>query len=58
MLDDPHVRAIPRNPRGFGGQAADEPEQVKRYLLGMPNRRASIPADRRTWAVAAQRAVP
>ena len=34
MLDDPDVRAIPRNPRGFGGQAGDETEQVQRYLLG------------------------
>ncbi len=34
MLDDPDVRAIPRNPRGFGGQAGNEAEQVQRYLLG------------------------
>jgi AcrR family transcriptional regulator len=33
MLDDPDVRAIPGNPRSFGGQAANEAEHVPRYLL-------------------------
>ena len=33
MLDDPDSRSIPRDQRGFGGQAGDEPEQVQRYLL-------------------------
>jgi AcrR family transcriptional regulator len=32
MLDDPDVRAIPGNPRGFGGQAGNEAEHVPRYL--------------------------
>jgi hypothetical protein len=34
MLDDPDLRAIPRNQRSFGGQVGDEAEQVQRYLLG------------------------
>ena len=34
MLDDPDLRAIPRNLRGLGGQTGDEAEQVQRYLLG------------------------
>src|SRR5215510_11310904 len=34
MLDNPDLRAIPGNPRSFGGQAGDEAEQVQRYLLG------------------------
>jgi hypothetical protein len=34
MLDDPDVRTIPRNLRGFGGQTGDEAEQVQRCLLG------------------------
>ena len=34
MLDDPDVRAIPRNPRRFRGQAGDEAEQVQGDLLG------------------------
>src|SRR6266508_4468053 len=34
MLDDPDLRAIPWNPRSFGGQAGNEAEQVQRYLLG------------------------
>ena len=34
MLDDPDLRAIPRNLRRLGGQAGDEAEQVQRYLLG------------------------
>src|SRR6516225_4546587 len=33
MLDDPDLRAIPRDPRGPGGQAGYEAEQVQRYLL-------------------------
>src|SRR4051812_48098030 len=33
MLDDPDLRAIPRNPRSFGGQAGNEAEQVQWYLL-------------------------
>src|SRR5271167_1789265 len=33
MLDNPDLRAIPRNPRSFGGQAGNEAEQVQRYLL-------------------------
>ena len=59
MLDDPDVRAIPRNPRGFGGQAGDETEQVQRYLLGDAEPDvASIPSDSRSRTAAAQRAVP
>ena len=34
MLDDPDLRAIPRNLRRLGGQAGDEAEQVQRYLFG------------------------
>jgi len=34
MLDNPDLRAIPRNPRSFGGQAGNEAEQVQRYLIG------------------------
>ena len=34
MLDDPDLRAIPRNLRSFGGQAANEAEQIQWYLLG------------------------
>jgi hypothetical protein len=34
MLDNPDLRAIPRNSRSFGGQTGNEPEQVQRYLLG------------------------
>ncbi len=34
MLDNPDSRAIPRNPRSFGGQTGNEAEQVQRYLLG------------------------
>src|SRR5215472_3164973 len=34
MLDNPDSRAIPGNPRSFGGQAGNEAEQVQRYLLG------------------------
>src|SRR5215207_3086234 len=34
MLDNPDLRAIPRNPRSFGGQTGHEAEQVQRYLLG------------------------
>ncbi len=34
MLGDPDLRAVPRNLRGFGGQAGDQAEQVQRYLLG------------------------
>jgi len=34
MLDNPHFRAIPGNPRRPGGQAGNEAEQVQRYLLG------------------------
>ena len=34
MLDNPDLRAIPGNPRSFGGQAGDEAEQVQRYLPG------------------------
>ena len=34
MLDDPDLRAIPRNPRGFGGQAGDQAQQFQRYLVG------------------------
>src|SRR6266508_3139902 len=34
MLDNPDLRAIPRNPRSFGGQTGNEAEQVQRYLLG------------------------
>src|SRR5215217_1073400 len=30
MLDDPDCRAIPRNPRSFGGQTGNEAEQVQR----------------------------
>src|SRR5215469_5768395 len=33
MLDNPDLRAIPGNPRGFGGQTGNEAEQVQRYLL-------------------------
>jgi len=32
MLDDPDLRAIPGNPRSFGGQAGNEAEQVPRNL--------------------------
>ena len=59
MLDDPDVRAIPRNPRRFRGQAGDEAEQVQRDLLGDAETDVrSIPPASRSWAVAAQRAVP
>ena len=34
MLDDPDLRAIPRNLRSFGRQTGNEAEQVQRYLLG------------------------
>src|SRR5215469_2683515 len=34
MLDNPDFRAIPRNPRSFGGRAGNEAKQVPRYLLG------------------------
>jgi hypothetical protein len=34
MLDNPDLRAIPRNSRSFGGQTGNEAEQVQRYLLG------------------------
>src|SRR6202046_2943098 len=34
MLDNPDVRAIPGNPRSFGGQAGNEAKQVPRYLPG------------------------
>ena len=34
MLDNPDLRAIPRNLRHLGGQAGNEAEQVQRYLLG------------------------
>ena len=34
MLDNPDLRAIPRNLRRLGGQAGNEAEQVQRYLLG------------------------
>src|SRR6201999_2163659 len=34
MLDDPDLRAVPGNPRRFGGQAGHEAEQVQRYLPG------------------------
>ncbi len=34
MLDNPDLRAIPRNLRHLGGQAGDEAEQVQRYLIG------------------------
>jgi len=33
MLDNPDLRAIPRNLRHLGGQAGNEAEQVQRYLL-------------------------
>lgn len=34
MLDNPDLRAIPRNVRSFGRQTGNEAEQVQRYLLG------------------------
>ena len=34
MLDNPDLRAIPRNLRHLGGQTGNEAEQVQRYLLG------------------------
>jgi hypothetical protein len=34
MLDNPDLRAIPRNLRRLGGQAGNEAEQVQQYLLG------------------------
>src|ERR1035437_934714 len=34
VLDNPDLRAIPRNLRHLGGQAGNEAEQVQRYLLG------------------------
>ena len=34
MLDNPDLRAIPRNLRSFGRQTGNEAEQVQRYLLG------------------------
>src|SRR5229473_3218604 len=34
MLDNPDLRAIPRNPRSSGGQTGNEAKQVPRYLLG------------------------
>ena len=34
MLDNPDLRAIPRNMRRLGGQTDNEAEEVKRYLLG------------------------
>src|SRR5258708_2546435 len=33
MLHNPDLRAIPRNPRSFGGQTGNEAKQVPRYLL-------------------------
>ena len=34
MLDNPDLRAIPRNLRHLGGQTGNEAKQVQRYLLG------------------------
>jgi hypothetical protein len=34
MLDNPDLRAIPRNLRRLGGQTGNEAKQVQRYLLG------------------------
>ena len=34
MLDNPDLRAIPRNLRSLGGQTGNEAEQLQRYLLG------------------------
>jgi hypothetical protein len=34
MLDDPHLRAVPRNLRRLGGQGGDEAVQVQRDLIG------------------------
>src|ERR1700689_2465723 len=33
MLDNPDLRAIPGNPRSFGGQTGNEAEQVPRNVL-------------------------
>jgi Natural resistance-associated macrophage protein len=44
MLDNPDLRAIPRNLRHIGGQAGNEAEQVQRYLLG-DVRRYQLPGD-------------
>ena len=34
MLNNPNLRAIPRNLGSFGRQTGDEAEQVQRYLIG------------------------
>jgi AcrR family transcriptional regulator len=48
MLDNPDLRAIPRNPRGFCGQAGNQAEHVPRYLPGdvrrYPRGDPSLPA--------------
>src|SRR5215831_5169660 len=64
MLDNPDLRAIPGNPRSFGGQTGNEAEQVQRYLLDDVRRYQPGDAglrsasDSRARTVAAQRAVP
>ena len=57
MLDNPDLRAIPRNLRHLGGQAGNEAEQVQRYCSAM-RAACARPSDSRSRAVAAQRAVP
>ena len=64
MLDNPDLRAIPRNPRRFGGQTGNAPKQVPRICSAMSG--GIHPAmlsfqcgpDSRSRIVAAQRAVP
>jgi hypothetical protein len=34
MLDNPDLRAIPRNLCRLGGQAGNETQQVQRYISG------------------------
>lgn len=64
MLDDADLRAVPRNVRGIGGQAAHEAQQVHRDVLGELRRQeldqAVLPSafDSRSRMEAAQRAVP
>ena len=64
MLDDPDLRAVPRNPRGLGGQCGDETEEVERHLVGdvrrypLLMRAFQFGSDSRAWIVAPHRAVP
>ena len=65
MLDDPDLRAIPGNPRSFGGQAGNGPSRSSGTCSAMSGgiscsamRAFPRASDSRTPTVAAQRAVP